>query len=140
MMTDPDLVAAVIPLVRDTLGLGEEVAISAGTLPFYDLRFTSMDLLDLIFRLEERFGVTIPEGTLYRLARGDLDDAEFCAQGHLTAQGRSQLLALLADSPLAIFPDRIHAATLQRFCTVAAFARLVAHLLAEAGRDRACSS
>ena len=123
----------VIELVRDTLSLPTDEPIRGDQLLFYDLQFTSLDLLDLLYRVEERFGVAIPEGTLYRLARGDLDDAAFADRGHLTALGRERLMALLADSPPAIFPDKIHAQTLPRYCTVAAIARLVDHL-------RSCSS
>jgi acyl carrier protein len=37
--------------------------IEAQQLFFYDLGFTSMDLLDLLFRLEQHFQIEIPEGT-----------------------------------------------------------------------------
>ncbi len=118
----------VIGLVRDTLSLPADEPVRGDQLLFYDLAFTSLDLLDLLYRVEERFGVAIPEGTLYRLARGDLDDAAFADRGHLTPLGRERLMALLADSPPSIFPDKIHAQTLPRYCTVAAIARLVDHL------------
>ncbi len=117
----------VITLVRETLGLPETEPVRGDQLLFYDLAFTSLDLLDLLYRVEERFGIAIPEGTLYRLARGDLDDAAFAQHGHLTALGREHLMALLADSPPQIFPVKIHSQTLPRYCTVAAIARLAEH-------------
>ena len=123
----------VIELVRETLSLPESEPIRGEQLLFYDLNFTSLDLLDLLYRVEEHFGVAIPEGTLYRLARGDVDDAAFADRGHLTPLGRERLMVLLADSPPAIFPELIHAQTLPRYCTVAAIARLVDHL-------KSCSS
>ncbi|MCP4448231.1 MAG: acyl carrier protein [Myxococcales bacterium] len=118
----------VVELVRETLALPAEEEILASHLLFYDLGFTSMDLLDLIFRLEETFSVTIAEGTLYTLAKGELSDEEFCVKQHLTGVGRKQLMAMLSDTPREVFHDRIHAKTLPRYCTVAAFARLVANL------------
>jgi acyl carrier protein len=121
----------VCALVRDTLGLPGDADVRAEQLLFYDLAFTSLDLLDLLYRLEERFAIAIPEGTLYRLARGELDDAAVADTGHLTALGRDRLIALLHDSPPAIFPDRIHVQTLPRYCTVAALARLVDHQVAQ---------
>ena len=121
----------VVILVRETLGLAPDAPVRPDQLLFYDLQFTSLDLLDLIFRLEQCYSITIPEGTLARLARGDLDEAAFAVHGHLTPAGRARLVALLHDSPPAIFPDTIHVQSLPRYCTVAAFARLVDHELAK---------
>lgn len=121
-------VEKVIELVRETLSLPGEEPIRAEQLLFYDLDFTSLDLLDLLYRVEEHFGVAIPEGTLYGLARGDVDDAAFADRGHLTPLGRERLMVLLSDSPASIFPEKIHTQTLPRYCTVAAIARLVDHL------------
>ena len=118
-------------VVREVLGLGPDAPVRPDQLLFYDLAFTSLDLLDLIFRLEQRYAITIPEGTLARLARGELDEAAFAVHGHLTPTGRARLVALLHDSPPAIFPEKIHVQSLPRYCTVAAFARLVDHKLAE---------
>jgi hypothetical protein len=88
-----------------------------------------MDLLDLLFRVEDHFGVTVERETLQILAQGDLPEEDFAADGFLTAAGRRQLMALLDDSPAEIFPERIHLDTLPRYCTVAAIARLVRHRL-----------
>lgn len=119
-------------LVRATQALPADREIRPEQLLFYDLAFSSMDLLDLLFRIEDQFGVTIAEGTLYRLARGDLPDAEFADGGTLTPRGRERLMALLSDSPASIFPDRIATDGLPRFATVGAIARLVDHLRAGA--------
>jgi acyl carrier protein len=122
-------VDTVISLVRDTLGLPADQEIRADQLLFYDLAFTSLDLLDLLYRIEEKFEIAIPEGTLYGLARGDVDEAAFAERGHLTPLGRQRLMALLSDTPPQMFPEKIHAQTLPRYCTVAAMARLVDHKL-----------
>jgi acyl carrier protein len=121
----------VVVLVRETLGLAPGEPVRGDQLLFYDLSFTSLDLLDLLYRVEEKFGIAIPEGTLYRLVRGELDDAVFAERGQLTPLGRERLMALLHDSPPQIFPDKIHTQTLPRYCTVAAIARLVDHELAK---------
>lgn len=124
-------IETVISLVRETLGLPPDAPVRAEQLLFYDLAFTSLDLLDLLYRLEEHFAISIPEGTLYGLARGDLADDVFADRGHLTPAGRERLMSLLADTPPRVFPDKIHAQTLPRYCTVAAIARLVDHKRAE---------
>ena len=123
-MSTFDSVAA---LVRETLSLGE-VAIRPDQLLFYDLEFTSLDLLDLLFRIDETLGIHIAEGTIYRLARGDTPDEQFADKGYLTPLGRERLMALLADSPATIFPERIHTQSLPRYVTVGAIVRLVEHL------------
>ena len=126
-----DTAAAVATLVRQTLALPESEPIEPQQLFFYDLGFTSMDLLDLLFRIEQHFEIEIPEGTIYHLARGDLAEAEFAEDAVLTEAGRQRLMALLYDTPPELFPPRIHATTLPRFCTVAAITRLVDYKLAE---------
>lgn len=130
-----EITATVVRLVRETLALDDEQAISPQQLLFYDLAFTSMDLLDLLFRIEDHFGVAVERGTLGTLAQGGLPDEAFAADGFLTGDGRRQLMALLDDSPAEIFPERIHADTLARYCTVAAIARLVRHRLGKAEED-----
>ena len=129
-MSSRDTLSEVTALVRQTLALPESEPISAQQLFFYDLGFTSMDLLDLLFRVEQHFQIEIPEGTIYRLARGDLPEAEFAQDAVLTEAGRARLMALLYDTPKELFPPRIHATTLPRFCTVGAIVRLVDHKLA----------
>ena len=129
-MSARDTSAEVAMLVRQTLALPETEPIEPQQLFFYDLGFTSMDLLDLLFRLEQHFQIEIPEGTIYHLARGDLAESEFAEDAVLTEAGRQRLMTLLYDTPKDLFPPRIHATTLPRFCTVGAITRLVDHKLA----------
>jgi len=126
-----DTSAEVAILVRQTLAIPESEPIEPQQLFFYDLGFTSMDLLDLLFRVEQHFQIEIPEGTIYHLARGDLAEAEFAEDAVLTEAGRERLMNLLYDTPREVFPARIHATTLPRFCTVGAITRLVDHKLAD---------
>ena len=130
-MSTRDTLAEVTVLVRQTLALPDAETISPHQLFFYDLGFTSMDLLDLLFRIEQHFQIEIPEGTIYHLARGDLSEAEFAQDAVLTEAGRERLMDLLYDTPKELFPPRIHATTLPRFCTVGAITRLVDHKLAK---------
>ncbi len=130
-MSTRNTTAEVATLVRQTLALPETEPILPQQLFFYDLGFTSMDLLDLLFRIEQHFQIEIPEGTIYQLARGDLAEAEFAEDAVLTEAGRQRLMDLLYDTPKELFPPRIHATTLPRFCTVGAITRLVDHKLAE---------
>jgi acyl carrier protein len=125
----PDTFEQVAELVRKTLALQDSEPIEAKQLFFYDLGFTSMDLLDLLFRIEQHFQISIPEGTIYHLARGEMPEGEFATDGVLSESGRQRLMGLLSDTPPEIFPARVHATTLPRYCTVGAFVRLVDHKL-----------
>jgi acyl carrier protein len=129
-MNNQDTFAQVSALVRQTLALPDDEPIQPEQLLFYDLNFTSLDMLDLLFRVEQHFKIGVPEGTIYRLARGPVADGEFAVEAVLTPLGRERLMALLHDSPPQIFPARIHVTTLPRYCTVGAIARLVEHELA----------
>lgn len=131
-MSDQEVSAEVAALIRQTLALEESEPLLPEQLLFYDLSFTSLDMLDLLFRLEQRFDISIPEGTIYHLARDEMPDSEFAESSVLTAVGRERLMALLYDSPPQIFPARIHVTTLPRYCTVGAITRLVEHKLARA--------
>ena len=135
-MSSRDTLGEVNNLVRQTLALPGTEPIEPQQLFFYDLGFTSMDLLDLLFRVEQHFQIQIPEGTIYHLARGDLSEAEFAEDAVLTEAGRARLMNLLYDTPKELFPPRIHATTLPRYCTVGAIVRLVDYKLAE----QKCSS
>ena len=128
---------AVIQMIRLTLGISEAQTICPEQLLFYDLSFTSLDMLDLLFRLEDHFKIQIPEGTFYKLAKGKMAEKEFASEGVLTNAGRERLKALLHDSPPQIFPEHIHLKTVPRYCTVGAMARLVDRKLKESAE---CSS
>ncbi len=124
-----DTFEQVAALVRKTLALQESEPLEPKQLFFYDLGFTSMDFLDLLFRIEQHFQISIPEGTIYHLARGEMPEGEFATDGVLSEAGRQRLMAMLYDTPPEIFPARIHATTLPRYCTVGAFVRLVDYKL-----------
>jgi acyl carrier protein len=134
----PSTFERVAQIARETQAKPDTTIIEPTHLLFNDLAFSSMDLLDFLFRVEDTFGVVIAEGTLHRLARGDLSEGEFAKDGFLLPVGRERLMALLADTPAQLFPAQIDTATLPRYCTVGAIGRLVDHLLAEA--RSACSS
>lgn len=130
-----EITETVVRLVRETLAFDDEHPVSPRQLLFYDLEFSSMDLLDLLFRVEDHFGVAVERETLHTLAQGELPEEDFATDGFLTAAGRRRLMALLDDSPAAIFPERIHVDTLPRYCTVAAIGRLVRTRLGKEEED-----
>src|SRR2546422_6054671 len=126
-MTEPSTLNVVIGMIRDSLNASgrDDESISSDTLLFYQLAFTSMDLLDLLFRLEQHFDISVPEGTLYGLARGEMPDEEFATDGVLTPAGRDRPEGVLHDTRGGGFSPRVYSAGLPRFSTVRATAPLV---------------
>ncbi|MDB6017510.1 MAG: acpXL [Pedosphaera sp.] len=134
-MNEQSTLEVVAAEIRATLGIAGDAPIRSESLLFYDLSFTSLDMLDLLFRVESHFQIAIPEGTFYELTKGVLADNDFAQEGMLTPKGRERLLVLLYDSPPKIFPERIHIKTFLRYCTVGAIVRLVDYKLKMKVRD-----
>ncbi len=70
---------------------------------FGDLEAESIDLLDIVFRLEREFKVQIPRGRIIEDARGDLSEAEFEHKGVLTEAGLKRLREYLSEVPAENF-------------------------------------
>lgn len=126
-MSKQDTLQIVVGLIRETLDLADDETISSEKLLFNDLNFISMDMLDLLFRIETQFDVVIQEKTFYELIRGELTDDEFAVEGILTTAGMKQLKTILYDTPAEIFPAGIHVNTIPIYCTVGAVVRLIDH-------------
>jgi acyl carrier protein len=124
-MSESETIQTVMRIVRETLALPDSEEVSGEQLLVDDLGFTSMDMVDLLFRVEEEFGVSIDAESIYSEARGDLREAEFCCDGVLTDAGRERLMKLLPETPAQMFPAEVGAQTLARYCSVAAVARFV---------------
>ena len=101
-MNDHGTFGEVAALIRETLALPESEPVRDDQLLFFDLNFTSLDMLDLLFRLEQRFDISIREGTIYQLARGETPDSEFAVDSVLTSSGRERLMRMMYDSPADI--------------------------------------
>ncbi|MCB9547881.1 MAG: acyl carrier protein [Myxococcales bacterium] len=123
----PEDVAALGILVRETLGLAPTEPLDPRAPLHAELGLTSMDLLDLIFRVEEHFGVVIPRGSAAALVRGPVAESAFAEDGLLTPLGRSRLAAFLGQ-PVDALPAEIELASLPQHFTVEALARLVAQV------------
>lgn len=100
---------------------------------FEDLGADSLDLLDIVFALEGKFGIEITRGALEQAARGDMSDDEFAPGGTISPAGLDRLRALLPESVA-----KIHAGLLPRqiptLFTVGTFARIVLAKQAEGAR------
>lgn len=83
----------------DALGVDDEDVTRDATL-FGDLGAESIDLLDIVFRLERNFGIKIPRGELFP---ENISDPEFTQNGKLTDKGLVELKQRLPFADLGEF-------------------------------------
>lgn len=83
MTTHDDIYQKVQSILVNALGLEEEDVTSDATL-FKQLGAESIDLLDIVFRLERTFGISIARGELFP---ENIADPELVEDGRLTARG-----------------------------------------------------
>jgi acyl carrier protein len=92
---------------------------------FADLEAESIDLLDIVFRLEREFKIQIPRGRIIEDARGDLSEAEFENNGVLTAAGLTRLREYLSEVPAESFRPKMNLADVPTLFTVETMCKMV---------------
>ncbi|MSP63363.1 MAG: acyl carrier protein [Myxococcales bacterium] len=120
----------VVELVADVLGVRPEKVQPSSRL-MDDLGAESLDYLDIVFQLEDRFQVKITRGELEHAARGDLTDEEFAPGGVVSERGLVRLRELLPEAGDRLRPGLRASAILSLF-TVETFVKIVARKLAAA--------
>ena len=101
-MAAPDqILARVTTVLVQALGVDEDDVTPAASL-FGDLGAESIDLLDIVFRLEREFAITIPRGELF-IEPNSPGEADYVRDGRVTTEG---LAALRARMPYADLSDR----------------------------------
>lgn len=90
-------------IVADALGRRpDEVRLESCLME--ELGAESLDFLDIVFRLEEEFSISISRGEIEKGARGDMTDDEFAPGGVVSAAGLERLRALLPEAAPRIVP------------------------------------
>ncbi len=100
---------------------------------FADLEAESIDLLDIVFRLEREFKVQIPRGRIIEDARGELSEAEFEHKGVLTPAGIARLREYLSEVPEASFRPRMNLADVPTLFTVETMCKMVIRAMRAGG-------
>jgi acyl carrier protein len=83
----------------DALGVDED-DVSPGATLFKDLGAESIDLLDIVFRLERNFGIKIPRGELFP---ENISDPDLIENGRLTAKGLAEIKQKMPFADLTAF-------------------------------------
>ena len=101
MPTYDEIFQKVQSTLVDALGVDEEDVTRAATLR-NDLGAESIDLLDIVFRLERNFGIKIPRGELFP---ENISDPELTQDGKLTTKGLDELRQRMPFADLSAFAD-----------------------------------
>ncbi len=106
MPTHDEIYEKVRSTLVDALGVDEEDVTPAASLR-NDLGAESIDLLDIVFRLERNFGIKIPRGELFP---ENVSDPELAENGKLTSKGLVEAQAAHAASR----PERLRGRSRRR--------------------------
>jgi acyl carrier protein len=99
MPTHDEIFQKVQATLVDALGVDEEDVTSEATLRS-DLGAESIDLLDIVFRLERNFGIKIPRGELFP---ENVSDPDLTENGKLTTKGLAELKQRMPYADLTQF-------------------------------------
>jgi acyl carrier protein len=111
-------------IVADVMAVDEDEVKPDSSL-INDLGAESIDLLDLVFRLERGFKVKIPRGQIEKDARGDLSPEEFELKGKVTEKGMIALREYLSEVPEERFKPEMRVAEIPALFTVETFCKVV---------------
>lgn len=122
------LVDAVREVTADAIGI--ELAQVGPDSNLTDLGAQSLELLDIVFKLEQRYDIEITRGEMERAARGDMDDDTFAPDGVISAAGLDRLQELMPESASRIRPG-LRVSQILTLFSVETFARIVERKLSE---------
>jgi len=117
-MTRDEISAAVTEALVGALGVGED-EVSPGATLLGDLGAESIDLLDILFRLERKVGVKIQAADLAAHVQGGISDEEFGdASGKITPKGMAQLKKVMPQIDTAALQGKLEAEKVMSLFTV----------------------
>jgi acyl carrier protein len=95
--------AKVCAIVAEALGCEPgDVGLSSNLMD--ELGAESLDFLDIVFKLEQTFGIQITRGEMESAARGDMSEDEFAPGGVISEAGLERLRELMPEASDRIVP------------------------------------
>jgi len=120
--------------VVEALGVDEEEVTPHAVL-FDDLGAESLDLLDIVFRLEKEFGIKIPRGGIQAEALSaegeNLKEEDLVVEGVLTPLGIKKLKEAMPELDPSRITDGFRADDIPTLFTVQTFVNITKKLLEE---------
>lgn len=124
-MSPEEVAEAVRDAVAEAVGVEPEEVTDSSTLT-YDLGAESIDLLDMLFRIERAVGVKIQAAELAGYIQGRIPDDEFGdADEVVTPRGLAQLKLVMPQIDEAALVGRLNATEVMDLFTVANLIQLV---------------
>jgi len=131
-MDEKEIYEKVKESVVEALGVDEEEVTPTAVL-FDDLGAESLDLLDIVFRLEKEFGVKIPRGGIQAEAMSDegenLKEEDLVVDGVLTPLGIQKLKEAMSEVDPSRITEGFRADDIPTLFTVQTFVNIVKKLL-----------
>lgn len=125
-MTQDEIYSAVQNAIVDALGVGDDEVTPDATL-LGDLGAESIDLLDILFRIERQLGVKIQASDLSAYVQGGIPDEEFGDEnGIITQKGLDQLKKVMPQIDESELSGKLRAEQVMSLFTVQNLADMVA--------------
>lgn len=124
-MTNEEIAEAVRTSVAEALGVEEDEVAPDSTL-MDELGAESIDLLDILFRIERSIGVKIQAGDLSDYVQGGIPDEEFGDENEvITAKGLEQLKKVMPQLDIDALTGQLQADQVMGYFTVENLTTLV---------------
>jgi len=123
-MTD-EIFPKVKEAIQESLGIpGDKIHLKARIID--DLGSDSLDLLDILFALEEKFKIKIKRGQIEAMAREGISEEEFQTDGVISETGAQRLRQVLPEVDQSEIKAGMPLTRIPHLLTVETFCRLVA--------------
>jgi acyl carrier protein len=131
-MEDNEIYEGVKEAIVDAMGLEPE-EIEENSSLFDDLGAESLDLLDIVFRIEKTFGIKIPRGGIQQdvLAEEGIKEEDVIVDGCLTAFGAEKLRERMKEVDGEKIHEGFRIDDIPRLFTIQTFVNLVKYQLAD---------
>jgi acyl carrier protein len=131
-MDDKEIYEKVADAIVEALGVEPEEVEPSSEL-FDDLGAESLDLLDIVFRLEKTFGIKIPRGGIEKdlIEAEGLKEEDVLIDGALTALGAEKLRGKMDDVDTEKIQEGFRIDDIPTLFTVQTFVKIVKQQLAE---------
>ncbi len=129
-MSEQEIFRKLIPLIREVTGAREDqIKMESGLMK--DLGAESLDLLDLSFLIEEKFGITIESDEFEQQATKRISGGVYEKDGYLTEEAIQELKKALPEVPAECFKPRLTKIEVPSILNVAVFVHLIQRKLTE---------
>jgi acyl carrier protein len=129
MSVSEEIYGRVARVLVDALNVDEDELTPTATLQA-ELGAESIDMLDIVFRLEREFGIKVPRGELFPESVFE-GDPEFVREGRVTDEGIGELRARMPYADLDAFARDRRLSAVPDLFTVGLVARYVAWKLGQ---------